>query len=799
MIVKNNIWQIVFIFLILLIVFWPILLGNKVFFGGDIVFYFYPIFSFLGKSIGNIIKLNFWLPSILSGFPVYTSLTGGFFYFLNIIFYQIFSFITAYHLITFLNFFATALLIYYFVRNLKLSKTASLIAALTYVLSQLIIGYQAIAPLTNIYFLLPLLFLSLIKISQRKYRYILVGGVGLGISWLSGHPQFIFFAIVASFFYAIFLDWKKFKVVKSLLAIGLFSIPIGLFQLLPSAKFASFSVRSLGLSYQQAKAGALTITDLISYLFPYFEIPYFGWGGQGQLYIGVLSLFFALLAVFYQFKAWKRKKKLNKTVLFFIFLYLFALLCAIPYSPLFFLMHFLPVFKYFRGPLRWMQVGIFALAILTAYGYGCFLKKPKISEKAIKIFSRLVYGLIGLVFVWNVFFWLFGNKIIYFLKKYFNKRLYRQTTQLPLTYYYDLIEEHIAVVFNNFNLTNYRFLIIFSFILLSYCLVKNYFQGKISKGKFKFLIILVISLNLLTNYWGRIQFISRQLYLREPETVKIIKSLEENPYRFRIFSFMPGFSEYHRLTAPHNPNNKDLFIFQSEMIAPNLNILYDIQSIDGYDNMMPRRNARVLAELGSDRATLGNKLSNREISLDEKIKEFLSHLNLLSMQNVKYIISAYRLDDERLNLIKEVQATSFEISIYIYENLEVLPRFYFAENTEFIGDDEIENFDLFLNPELDFGEVTLIECGQCKSYQKRTNNSAEITIEKYGEEIKLKTKTNQIQWLIFGESNLPKWQVYIDGELVNIYTANYLFQAIELPEGEHFVEFKYKGVLGLGQ
>ena len=262
---------------------------------------------------------------------------------------------------------------------------------------------------------------------------------------------------------------------------------------------------------------------------------------------------------------------------------------------------------------------------------------------------------------------------------------------------------------------------------------------------------------------------------------------------------MPGFSEYQKLTVPYSPNPKDFFIFDSEIITPNLNILYGLQIADGFDAIISQRKARVLSELGGSHAYLGSKLAEKEIGLDKKIEEFLSRANLLDMQNVKYIISAYQLPTDRLDLISKIDITQYNIPLYIYENPQTLPRIYFAKQVKFIGIDDIENVNLLLNPNIDFRQLTFIERPEYESQVETTEKDSfsEINIEEYKAGLlKLKTKTNQSQWLVFSESNLPTWQVTINGQTTEIYTANYLYQAIRVPAGQHLIEFKYKGITG---
>jgi uncharacterized membrane protein YfhO len=46
-------------------------------------------------------------------------------------------------------------------------------------------------------------------------------------------------------------------------------------------------------------------------------------------------------------------------------------------------------------------------------------------------------------------------------------------------------------------------------------------------------------------------------------------------------------------------------------------------------------------------------------------------------------------------------------------------------------------------------------------------------------------------FLVVSEVTYPGWRAYVDGKESHIYTANYLFRAVYLPEGTHEVRFAY--------
>jgi hypothetical protein len=46
-------------------------------------------------------------------------------------------------------------------------------------------------------------------------------------------------------------------------------------------------------------------------------------------------------------------------------------------------------------------------------------------------------------------------------------------------------------------------------------------------------------------------------------------------------------------------------------------------------------------------------------------------------------------------------------------------------------------------------------------------------------------------WILLADTWYPGWQASIDGEETEVLRANYLFRAIQVPEGQHVVRFTY--------
>ncbi|HEX9017204.1 MAG TPA: YfhO family protein, partial [Chloroflexota bacterium] len=47
-------------------------------------------------------------------------------------------------------------------------------------------------------------------------------------------------------------------------------------------------------------------------------------------------------------------------------------------------------------------------------------------------------------------------------------------------------------------------------------------------------------------------------------------------------------------------------------------------------------------------------------------------------------------------------------------------------------------------------------------------------------------------FLVLNELSYPGWKAYLDGRQVPVWRANYLFRAIEVPPGDHDIEFSFE-------
>ncbi len=74
-------------------------------------------------------------------------------------------------------------------------------------------------------------------------------------------------------------------------------------------------------------------------------------------------------------------------------------------------------------------------------------------------------------------------------------------------------------------------------------------------------------------------------------------------------------------------------------------------------------------------------------------------------------------------------------------------------------------------------------------------------IEEQADRIRIAVEAPITGYILLADSWYPGWQVTVDGQVVDLWHANYLFRGLAVPAGSHVVEFRYRPVsfsVGLG-
>ncbi len=351
-----------------------------------------PFQAFIQDSIRHG-QLPFWNPYTFGGMPFLADIQVGFFYPFNLIL-SLFAPhhglpVKAMEIQIIFHFFIAQVSMYFLARHFKMSRTAAVIAALSYSLSGALVGRIVIQTFIYQFAWIPLLFLLFHKtITQLKWKYALITGLVLGGTMLVGHPQAIFYNV---FFIGLFILWygiagvvsKEIQGRKILIFAGLAVLPfiialgVSAIQVLHTQELASLSKRTL-LTYKEAVDGSLQWKQLLTMLTP----KLFGFTDMSQIkhvpfylalrkgyhfwetafYFGIPALILGLIGMMKNYK--------SRLSAFLIFAALFGFLHALGSNGfLFKILFHLPGFDKFRFPARTIYYLTLVFSIFAGFGY----------------------------------------------------------------------------------------------------------------------------------------------------------------------------------------------------------------------------------------------------------------------------------------------------------------------------------------------------------------------------------------------------------------------------------------------
>jgi uncharacterized membrane protein YfhO len=220
-----------------------------------------------------------------------------------------------------------------------------------------------------------------------------------------------------------------------------------------------------------------------------------------------------------------------------------------------------------------------------------------------------------------------------------------------------------------------------------------------------------------------------------------------------------------------------------EKVSPGLNMEHSIYSVDG---------AEVI------------RLDNFEKLLSLiKDSPMPDTTNLLSLMNVKYLISKFEIDSNEFKPVEIIGDKNVpDGSLIIYKNLTVLPRAFLVEKYKVVNS-EIEYNKTLASKNFDPLKLVLLDKDpddfpdrfkiSDQNIQSNDHEKDEIKIKTYKPNIiELSVSLEKPKILFMSETYYPGWKVYINGNEGTIYRANYAFRGVPLEPGKHKVVFLYR-------
>lgn len=713
-----------------LIFFWDVLTGSG-FFWEDIVRFVYPLQNYAAVSHG----VPFWNPFSFSGMPFLGDLQVGFFYPLNRLLdcftgSGTLSF-SALEMVIILHFFIAQLNFYYLMRNFKISNFGSIIGAIGYSFS-LIMVCHSIHPMIIAHLawfpLVAMLFINGIK--KRDLKQGIIAGLIYGMSMLSGHTQMALYEALVLFiiflwYFLTGLHDKKYSaknvwtpIVSSALTIAI-AAGIFMMQYLPSSELVKYSKRS-DSSYEFVTQGSLEMRQALTAFVPKIfgsvngnndsKVPYYLEGQQTynywetSFYCGISIFALALFGFIFGIK----KRDIQLMLGLGLFCFLFAL------GKNFFIFDIfynLPFFGLFRNPGRMMFASVFAFSVAAGFGFDALLEAVKSAGNSKKLYIA------------------FGSVVLIALLAGFGA--FASACGTP--------EEVVSDV-NSYGMLAVLFSILTFGVCVSY-----------SKVKYNPLIAGIV-MTLVVFF---------DLYSAGSDFNKSI----QNPHEQYAGMFEKS-PQLKKLLTPKFPGN----VFRVKMR------LYDA-------------NGRTLAKPMEDNQGLIDRICLVEgynpLLLDRMIPPIYPESKINDMRNVRY---ALEIDSNarQLAFLEHKTAWGNAKLFYNYKviSTDALKNAAKSKNYSVMGGTDFDNM-LILeqNPTQTYSHK-----------QSDSVAGANVKTLKYEEnEIAYSAVTPENALMFFSETYYPEWKAYVYGKEVPILAANYSFRAIELPQGSHKVEMRFDG------
>jgi Bacterial membrane protein YfhO len=373
------------------------LFGNGVFVALDFLKIHVPFRTFIADAFADHV-IPLWNPRVYTGVPFVAAGEAAVFYPLQFPFF-LFSIERGIGVVMWLHSAVALLTTYAFCRlSLGTSRAGAAAGALVYVLN----GYALvhIGFLNFIYLApwVPLVFLAVERAMARNLAWILVGSLAVGLTFLAGQPQELFYALMFAPLWIVAVwarTWSRGAVLRGLLALAASvagGLALGAVQVLPQSELIAQTGRANGFRFADSAYGALPGELAWKALLPDFGRWY---GGEYAAWIGVVGL----LLVAAGLVALARRGRAVELACWVVTAVVSYVLAFGSATPLYRIAYdVVPRLDTFRFPVRFVFVTMLACGALAAYGVDVLVGRARRARDGLR-FGPVLAAAAFLVFV----------------------------------------------------------------------------------------------------------------------------------------------------------------------------------------------------------------------------------------------------------------------------------------------------------------------------------------------------------------------------------------------------------------
>ena len=607
---------------------------------------------------------------------------------------------------------------------------------------------------------------------EPDLKALLILSVVAGFQFQRGHVQIAYYSWMAAGWYVVIETifrarakaWQGYgKSLAYLLAGMLLGIGLAAVLYIPSLSYAAYSIRG------GSAGGGLDYGYATSWSFPPYEVlalffsDWFGfgsqtyWGGrpftEHSDYLGLALLILAVAAFF-------NREQIKEKIFLASAIFLALLISFGNYWPYLYdlLFKVLPFFNKFRVPSMILILLELLVAILAGLGLRTLLTLSGERKQALKKPLLIAAGTLGgLFFIALMTKGMISSSFAQILAA--SPKAQPQLSGLRVDMFYSSLMKSLFVG------------------TLTAGVIWLYFEGKIKT--------LALSLSLLALVILDLGHVDLRFSGHAVAPTRVVAAEQETPAIRKLkelTSSNPG-----RIFPVH-----DLF-------GSNVWALHGLESIGGYS---PAK-LKVLQDfLNSTRleqtflpkyyAQSAQGAAPREIAdVDSALRK--RHLDVLRNLNVKYLVSAYPLNDPEFRLVDRslhlVRGQRAQVFIYAFE--DAYPRAWFVPQIATFTDHD--NLSLSMDAASQKPDQLAFVLDPQKNLGHGSYSVGTAAIVSRGiHELDITTQNAGTGFLVVSEVFYPEWKAYIDGQEVSYFQVNELIRGLEIPAGEHSLRFAYE-------
>lgn len=781
------------IVLLLFIFFIPVMFGDKTISSGDLI----QIQSMRQYALKEREGVSLWNPYIFCGMPAVVTSMSPRYYDLTAMLYSYASRIYSaafknYNAIYTFNLLILAITAFFLMRSFGASRGVSFLVAIATAFSTGIIVLFFIGHTTKLMSLsiFPFIMMMLFKFQKEiKLIDVIIFTIGLHYLVFGAHVQIVFYFGLVGLVYFIYFFIHSFikkdsflqkQLIKSLI-ISIVAAAVAILMSYDTYgqiyEYNSYSTRgtksilekqtqstnSTSNSYEYATNWSFSPGEVLTFIVP----SYYGFGKstyQGPLtnnqpvevntyfgqmpfvdtamYMGVIIF---ALAIFTLIIRWK-----ESIIQFFGIIIVFFLLISFGknFPVIYNLMYYhFPFFDKFRTPSMILHVLQIIFPILAGFGIMKIISlREEKNLNIIKNIKNVVLIIAALFFLSILLSGTINDWFVNRVKTYAASLSNQQESQMFLA-----LSDYMADMFRS------DLQIAMALLSITFGLIYAYLNSRINKQLLitSLAILIIFDLFRIGNR-GASYVDAKKIdeLFKEPDYVTAIKQQDLSATTAISQADTQGEKEPFRIL-----NLKQDGSLGSIQNNGNYNVYFLLEDFFGYSAVKPRTFQDIIDVVSPVNITLWRML------------------------NVKYIVTNQPYNPDGFVPVYQSANT------FVYKNEKALPRIYFVDSV--IQRKPIEILNAIKSDSFDPQKLVFLESENVIVDKKDSTTKSMIT--KYQDEhIIVETKSKGNNFLFFGTTYLPAWKAYIDGTETKIYKANYGFQGIIVPKGNHKVEFIYK-------